>query len=73
MFSKYFSLKYFAYKYFDRGSYNPASYTNSGDIQTLIGSEQTVIRTTGDVWATVLKRPAQVRVAFSFDIQTETT
>ena len=86
MFSKFFPLKYFSFKYFDKGSYNPLyskhgdietsytkDYSNDGDIKTVIGEDLVFTQKTGDVWATLLKTPPQIRVSFGYDIQTELT
>jgi hypothetical protein len=73
-------------KYFDKGSLSPVytksgdieasftkEYAHSGDIKTIVGEDILINGRMGDIWATVLPRPAQTRVAFEFDVETELT
>jgi hypothetical protein len=85
MFSKYFSFKYFASRFFAKGKQVEYSnsgdvqssltkeYNNSGDIESVVIPNSTVYTNSGDIWVSVIKRKPQVRVSFSFDIETELT
>ena len=78
----YFGARYFAPRYWVKTGDLTTLYVTRGDIKSRLlgnfsatGDIETIIgvgfNKSGDTYALVLKRPAQQRISFTFDIETQ--